>query len=156
VAQRHGLAFEPGDALRSPSVTGVVGGQTVTLTYGTYRMGSGGRVYRYTQAVGAAPPGVEALLAERGREQHVEAVGGVEVAIADARLGATHAARGWPAEAVAALLTPAHVARYRQCAVSHVRLGGGRVLVQRPGHHAAEGDVLALLRLTADLRRGAT
>ncbi len=151
LAQRQGFTFDPGDLLRSPTLSGVIGGQSIRLTFGTYKMGSGGMSYRYTQSVAAVSAIGEVWIADRRRQHHVDRVSGAEVGIGDPQFAASHVAAGHPPALVEALLTPALLARYRQLAISHVRLAGGQLLVQRPGHTSAEADSLALMQLAADL-----
>lgn len=153
LAHKHGFTFEPGDLMRSPSLSGVLDGQTVTLTYGSYRMGSDGMSYRYTQALAGTADQADVLIADRRRQHHVAPVSGPEVPISDAAFASTHLAKGQPAVRVEALIAPAFIGRYQQQAISHVRLAGGQLLVQRPGHHRVESDCLGLMQLAADLAR---
>jgi hypothetical protein len=151
LAQRQGFTFDPGDLLRSPTLSGLIDGQTVRLTFGSYQMGSGGLSYRYTQAVALVSAVGEVWIADRRRQHHVERVSGAEVGIGEPQFAASHVAVGQPVALVEALLTPALLARYRQLAISHVRLAGGQLLVQRPGHTSAEADSLALMQLAAEV-----
>lgn len=152
IARAHGLAFDPGTALKDPSLNGAIDGQTVTLTLTRYRMGSNGMSHVYTVASAPVPAAGELLIAERQRAHHVDGVAGADVAIADPGFASTHIVRGAP-ELATALLTPELIARLSQSAVSHVRLARGRVRVQRPGELSDEAACLALLHLAADLAR---
>ncbi len=152
IAQAHGFAFDPGTALKDPSLSGAIDGQTVTLTLTRYRMGSNGMSHVYTVASAPVTAAGELLIAERQRAHHVDGVSGADVAIADPGFASTHIVRGTPALA-AALLTPDLIARLSQNAVTHVRVAKGRLRVQRPGHQSGAAECLALMHLAADLAR---
>ncbi len=151
LAAANGLALAPGSAFQDPVLSGTFGGCPVTLSLGRYQMGAGGMSYDYTVARAPVRPPGEALVADRGRIHHVAPVGGPEVAVVDPRLAATHTARGYPPGLAMALLAPDLVGQLVQNQISHVRLGDGQLLIQRPGHRADAGACLALMRLAADL-----
>lgn len=153
LAAAHGLVLDPGSALHDPVLSGTFnGGRPVTLTLSRYQMGAGGLSYDYTVARAPVALAGEILVAERNRVHHVAAVGGVKVPVDVPGLAATHTVRGYPPELARALLAaPEVMAGLGRNQVTHLRLAGGQLQVQRPGHLVDGGACLGLMQLTADL-----
>lgn len=151
LASAQGLVLAPGSAFHDPVLSGTFGGCPVSLTVSRYRLTPNGLSYDYTAARAPARTPGQALVAERARVHHVAGVEGPEVAVVAPGLAATHVARAFPTALAASLLDPGVAARLVQNGVSHLRLGDGELLVQRPGHQVDAGACLGLMQLAADL-----